>query len=179
MQPSTSTNKLPVLIIDTNIFGNLLDQKTIEDTWRIITELKSSYQLSVSNITLQEIISKGTKDVNGILKILAGFRRFEIDEKVLIFGGLMSCVGIKGNFDSIIASTVFLNNAFLLTANQRDFPEPCFKESKNWVIKYKDSGNRTAYRSIYLLTVDAEKTANEVGKVEFVQEVRKPESGSR
>src|SRR3972149_1846849 len=115
-QPSTSaTNELPIVLVDTNIFGNLLDPKTLDDTYKILIELSVNYQLSVSKITIQEIISKGTKDVLEITKILESFRRFEVNEDVLIFAGLMSCVGIKGHFDSIIASTAFLNNAGILT----------------------------------------------------------------
>jgi len=173
IQPNTSPVELPILIADTNIFGNLLDQKTLNDTFQIISELNKSYQLSISKITLQEIVSKGTKDVAGILKGLQGFRRFEVDESILLFAGLMACVGIKGNFDSIIASTAFLNNAVILTANQKDFPEPCFTETKSWSISYKDNRNRTIHQMIHLLSTNVKETAEKINNIEYVQEIMK------
>lgn len=171
MKQDTPPNKqLPVVLIDTNIFGNLLDPKTLIDTYEILAELSKQYELSISKITIQEIISKGTKDISEIVEILfKTFRKFDIDDNVLIFGGLMNCVGIKGQFDSIIASTAFLNNSCILTANQKDFPEPCFKEIKCWSINYKDNGNRTAHLMIHLLTIDINKTTDKFNGIEYIR----------
>lgn len=164
---------LPIVIIDTNIFGNLLDVKTIGDTFQILLELSKSYEISISKITIQEIISKGTKDVDGIISGLRSFKRFEVDDFVLVFAGLMTCIGVKGSFDSIIASTAFLNGASILTGNQKDFPEPFFTETKSWSLTYKDNGNRTVHQMIHLLLSDAGKTLDKINNIEYVQEVIK------
>ncbi|GEM_PF-3552902 len=163
----------PIVIIDTNIFGNLLDPKTLGDTFQILLELGKDFEISISKITIQEIISKGTKDVDGIISGLRSFKRFEIDDVVLVFAGLMTCVGVKGPFDSIIASTAFLNGASILTGNQKDFPEPCFIETKSWSLAYKDDGNRTVHQMIHLLLNDAGKTLDKINNIEYVQEVIK------
>lgn len=174
-----ATSELPVVLVDTNIFGNLLDPKTFEQTYNIIIDLSKKYRLSISNITIQEIVSKGTKDISSILKLFRAFKKFEVDNDVLVFAGLMTCVNIKGNFDSIIASTAFLNNAGILTANQRDFPEPCFTEIDIWSISCKDDGNRTIHHLIHLLSSNVEKTAKKfVEEVEYVREAMKSTSKS-
>lgn len=175
-QNTSPVESLPILIVDTNIFGNLLDEKTLDDTFKILVELSKGYQLSISNITLQEIVSKGTKDVYEIIRSFKSFKKFEVDKTVLMIAGLMTCIGIKGNFDSIIAATSFLNEAVILTGNQKDFPEPCFNEIRHWKIKYKDKGNRTAYYLIHLLAVNINKTLGKFNKLEYVQEIMNDES---
>ena len=169
-----SQGKLPIVIVDTNIFGNLFDKNTSADTLNVVDSLSPKYELAISNITFLEVNAWGSKDVSKILKVLAAFKKFDVDHNVLSFAGLIFCTKkIPGQGDSIIASTCFLNNAFLLTSNQRDFPEPFFHEIDCWHIHHKDIGNRTTTEHIYLLAVDPEEIGKALSSIEYVQELNK------
>ena len=52
--------------------------------------------------------------------------------------------------DVILASTAYLNQGHVLTANQKHFPEPYFKEVKSWDLIFKKD-LRTQKQLIYLL----------------------------
>jgi len=170
----TSTNtprpsNLPIVIIDTNIFGSLFDINSTKDTLAILVDLLKGHRLYVSKITMMEIISKGTKDISAIMKVFKAFALFEIDDDVLTFAGLMFFAGIRGHMDSIIASTAFLNNTLLLTANQKDFPEPLFSERFCWHVHYKDDNNRTKTDNIYLLSVNPENVGKKLQSIDYVK----------
>jgi len=170
----SSASNLPIVIIDTNIFGSLFDINSTKDTLEILVNLLKQYRLYVSKITMMEIISKGTKDISAIMKVFKAFHLFEVNDDILTFAGLMICAGIRGQMDSIIASTAFLNNTHLLTTNQKDFPEPLFSEKYCWHVHYKDENNRTKTDNIYLLSVNPENVGKKLQGIDYVRELNNP-----
>ncbi|MBU0777005.1 hypothetical protein KKH23_01940 [Patescibacteria group bacterium] len=160
----------PIVIIDTSVFGNLLDRKTSQQTYDIFLEVDKDYNLAISKITVHEIIARGTSDINSILSMFKKMKEFEISDYVIVFSGFLYNIGIKGHCDSIIASTAFLNRAVILTSNQKDFREPLFTEEKCWNVNYKDDENRTASNNIYLLSSNTTKISEKILKIEYVKE---------
>jgi predicted nucleic acid-binding protein len=172
--PAPHISELPIAIVDTNIFGNLLDKKTVGDTHKILDELSSSYRLAISYITVQEIIAVGSKEVAEILDLFdASFAQFDINQSVIVFAGYMTCVGVHSGCDSIVASTAFLNKAFVLTANQKDFPEPLFNERQFWHINSLDDRKRTKTENIYLLEPDYKQIEEKISNIEYVKQPTK------
>lgn len=157
------------MILDTNILIYLFNKSKIDKILKIIKELYSDYEISISNYTHYEIISWGSKEVLILVKALTLFKNIHVDQEVLIFAGLMKCLGIKNNGDSIIAATSFLNNAFILTANHRDFPEPYFEETKFWPVDYKTDKNRTTILTTHLLKPKLKNLVDDMNKIEWVK----------
>lgn len=170
MIPMATDASKPIAIVDTNIFGNLLDKKTFQRTFDIFLEIDKTYSIAISKITVLEIVAIGTSDIRTILRMFSKMREFDIDDNIILFAGLMNKIGIRGQCDSIIASTAFLNGAVVLTSNQRDFSEPLFNELKFWHIDQKDDMNRTKSSNIYLLASNPISISKEILNVEYVKD---------
>jgi predicted nucleic acid-binding protein len=170
MTRAASQNNLPVVIVDTTVFGNLLISKTTDKTLNILIELTKTYSLAISKVTIMEVLSKGTKDINKITKLFKAFKTYDVSDEVLMYAGLLYSSGIKGHIDSIIASTAFLNNASILTSNQKDFPEPLFTEFAYWHISYKDKCNRTKTDNLYHLSANLDKIGKRLLEIEYIKD---------
>jgi predicted nucleic acid-binding protein len=170
--PQTPPNK-PLVILDTNIFGYLLDVNKISQVLGIMLELSNTYESSMSSYTRYELVSKGTKDVQQLIDLLQKFRTFIIDDNVLVIAGLMTCLHVEKGGDSIIAATALMNTAVILTANHKHYPEPYFHEQKYWHIDTKSKDNRTTTMTVHLLQVDYVRCGTDFGKIELVQEANK------
>lgn len=169
---NSKISKKPLLILDTNILIYLFDKLKIVKIFEILKQLYPDHELSISTYTHYEIIGWGSKNILELVKTLNLFRNIHVDMEVLIFAGLMKCLGIRKNGDSIIASTSFLNNALILTANHRDFPEPYFKEIKFWPVDYRTDKNRTNIQTIHLLKPNLKSLIVGMNKIEWVKIAR-------
>ena len=165
------TNKKPYVILDTNIFGYLLSRDMLGQILEILKELSGVYEIVASKYTYFELVRKGTKDVRDVVKSFDQFKTFEINEKVLFIAALLYYIwGPKSHDgDCIIASTALLNSAYILTANNTDFPEPYFKEVKFWNVNFPRE-NRTCNILIHLLKADDAKILEDMRKIPYIEE---------
>lgn len=165
-------NNKPLVILDTNIIGYLVDKKRIDTILDSIENLAKENELSISLFTYYEIVSLGNKDVPILIQALNTFKRLSVDLEVLTFAALMRLLKVKKDGDSILAATAFLNDARILTANGKDFPEPYFHEDSYFELKFKDNINRTAVQTIHLLKNDFKKTVRDIEKLDVIKAAR-------
>lgn len=166
------TNSKPLLILDTNIPIYLSDKKKLSQLAKVLSKLETKYEFTISAITTNEILKRGTRDIKETLEAINDFETFEVSKKVLIVSAIFIGAGMKDNElgDSIIAATAFLMKADILTANQKDFPEPFFNEKDCWQLKEKDDKRRTKTTNIYLLKINFDKCKEKFMKIEYIQE---------
>jgi predicted nucleic acid-binding protein len=157
----------PIVILDTNIIGSLLDRNRVGGILNALQALSENHDFLVSQYTHYELLKKGSSDVKALMRFVNNFRYFIIDSSVLFFGAMLSCLGIKDDGDNIIAATALLNKATILTANQRHFPVKYFDEELSWSITFKDQ-MRTHTEHIYLLKPVVEKILADVNTISYI-----------
>ena len=139
--------KTPV-ILDTNILV-YLNNKYINRSLKqhIDVIIKENLDLSISDITVTELLAKATKSKErqayDWIKTLQ-LKRIEVTPLVLELTGYFSRIYIETKMpvaekeiaDKIIAATSFLEQTYILTADVNDFPRPFFLEYDHALIQY-------------------------------------------
>lgn len=139
------------VVLDTNFYIRLLgkNKSQVERYTNLLEELvKSGYDVAVSDFVRFELIQGATVDHEReiITKYLADLPKLPVDQRTLHLAANLvpfykDVAGVEIDAgDRIIASSVVMANALILTENCRDFPEPFFKEIKRWRIEYDKNG---------------------------------------
>lgn len=154
------------IILDTNILSRLGPSgigQLITDFLQGLLVATPGWGLAISDVSVFEILNEIPADKEGeASKLLAGFAHYAVDQNILLAAAQLGCV-YKRHFielkiqekmpepgDKIIASTSFVGNALVCTANTRDFPSPFFKEIARQILQY-ESGGVITFMPIYFL----------------------------
>lgn len=142
-----TNNSVLSLIIDTNILSYLGDKAAGAAFDQYLREKIAPHFTSyICTFSVYEIL-RGIKVAKEkqILEIIKKFPSYAITNQVLLFAAQLdslykseqinvSSPGIIG--DELIAATAILSDAYILTANMRDFPQPYFKEISREYINF-------------------------------------------
>ena len=133
MDPSKAQQNNSYLFIDTCVIQAAGSKEKLKSEI-VISELEKiakDYSLAISEFTLYENLhglwGKRRSDAAKLLRI---YERKVVSDKVLLIASLLGCLYHDENLegidvgDKIIAATAILENGFVLTENNKDFPHP-------------------------------------------------------
>lgn len=167
-------NKKPNLILDTNVisYASNYPAELQDQVLKIIENYRSKYEPVITDYIQFELLKKAEDKDSALLKKLKLFGKLKTTEDIVLIAGLLCGVYKKAKTtladdgDLIIASTAYVSQSFLLTANQKDFPYPFFEERECIPISFKEYENshRTKIIALYLLEPNQTKTSSEIHK---------------
>lgn len=157
--------QLQDIILDSNILQYLGNKKISPEIISYMIEFqKNNFVLSISNISITELLSGTTRkqETDGI-NVLSVFKRYEINDSVLIGASQISTLYTIAKIpndqislaDKIIGSTAIITGSLILTSDVNDFPRPFFKEVAEKMIFYKHK-NKTQMIVLQLLSPNTE-----------------------
>ena len=128
-------NKKPNLILDTNVvsYASNYPAEIQDQVLKIIENYRTKYEPVITDYIQFELLKQAKDKDSALLKKLKLFGKLNTTESTLLLSGLLCGVYKKAHVprtvkdgDLIIATTAFLSQSLLLTANQDDFPFPFF-----------------------------------------------------
>ena len=156
-------NSSKYVILDSDVIvsfssGNYEKSNEILNNLAIATE--RGYGLAISNISIFEMLNESNMETEEKrIEAIQFFKRFELDNKVLIAASHIGCLYKEANHTissfgvKIIAATAFLTDSLIFTLNGKDYPRPFFDELVKTYIKYEVKG-RDVIQVAYFMKPD-------------------------
>lgn len=176
------SNKKPTgnrdIILDSNVVQYFFSIPEYKDqiSALLIPEIQKGYGVAISDYTYFELINGSSiEKEEKLFSAIEGGKRYYVMRGVLIAAGRLGCWfddhKIQGvdNGDKIIGATALLNQAIVLTANGRHFPQPFFKELARATLERTDKNGST--HSIYLYYMEPDYSLVDTHATERLQKI--------
>lgn len=151
------------ILLDTNIISYLGQTASSIPALQYLKGLsRSGNSFAISEITVYEFLCSSNEEERKDMTQLADqIKNYSVSREVLVYASklfhLFRTKDQNRRFDSpdmIIASTSIINKTFLLTANQRDYPEPYFIELDVFPLIFISTNKRSQCILVSLLAPD-------------------------
>ena len=162
-EPQTTSLPTPTtqpIILDTNIIQYSAHKEIGPEILNYLIELtRRQFTLSISNITVFEILSGSTTEQETrLLETLKLFSTYQVTDNVLLVASRISTLYGREKLlsqnisipDKIITATAIVTNSVVMTADLNDFPRPFLVEVEEKLIYYQQN-NKRCIKDIMLL----------------------------